>query len=680
LGGRAYFEPPPLKRMSPWVQDGSDQCDVIAGGVDESGLFKGVYVSGVHLMALMRTFQLSKVFMPCDVPTPVAYLGQNLSDGVPLVIVTRGCFGREMDYGPGPVRNDVQKTIWQTARDMRAEMPQILITCIDVPNYLGSDMMQACLESPLNEYRELMYQDGTWYTPTVVNAAPLGKWMSENVRSKIPPKEKARQSQFNRKKFDWQDTTKFYANMWCIGWRAVLEVRPAPDVPRRTDLKFTAEAEKPEVQALKLPPSAAEAAFKKALAKARAAGDAKEILSAATKYLENASAKEKESLLEATMACEEARSSAKSDKEAFEAVATKFKALVSMNSMDEAMELATGTFASQDDPVLKAKALLLLVTCHSSLGDLNTAVEVASSGNSDISKLNNDDATCEALKVLVDAQIATGDVDAAIASASDATSSKGKVEACGQSMLAAAKMAKAFESLVPADARALAKEAAEAQKKAAASYKSLGSTKEAAEAFEGAAECFLKAAEFLDAAAIGKELQELGKAEQSKSIEASGFKELAKALLGSSAATTGGLEEMLTSAKAALALYEEAGDAEGKASAMQVVADALLTADGSLSEAYRMAKGAANGFKALGKVEKMCTALLTAAKAGLKKGDVTSAFWDAKQIVSEGFEMSGYSEACSIVSQIMRMAEDSDKPISVGGPVPVSVGDAVTFV
>merc|ERR1719414_424184 len=106
-------------------------------------------------MALMRTFQLSKVFMPVDVPTPVAALGQSLQDGVPLVIVTRGCFGRELDYGPGPARNDVQKNIWQTARDMRAEMPQVLITCIDVPSYLTSDWLQQCLEAPLNEYREL---------------------------------------------------------------------------------------------------------------------------------------------------------------------------------------------------------------------------------------------------------------------------------------------------------------------------------------------------------------------------------------------------------------------------------------------------------------------------------------------------------------------------------------------
>merc|ERR1719436_1466691 len=180
---RNYFEPPPLKRMMPWQQDGSGQCDIIAGGVDESGFFKGVYVSGVHMCALLRTFQLSKVFMPVDMPAPLAALGQSLQDGIPLVVVTRGCFGREKDYGSGPVRNDVRKTIWETVRNMRAEMPQVLISCIDLPIDCGAEVVQACLEPPLNQYRELMYHEGTWYTPSVVNAQSLARWRAENKKT-----------------------------------------------------------------------------------------------------------------------------------------------------------------------------------------------------------------------------------------------------------------------------------------------------------------------------------------------------------------------------------------------------------------------------------------------------------------------------------------------------------------
>ncbi|CAE8622368.1 unnamed protein product, partial [Polarella glacialis] len=83
-GSRNGLAPPPLKRMQPWHQDGSSQCDIIAGGVDGSGVFKGLYVSGVHLAALLRTFQLSKVFLPVETATPVTALGQSLQDGIPL--------------------------------------------------------------------------------------------------------------------------------------------------------------------------------------------------------------------------------------------------------------------------------------------------------------------------------------------------------------------------------------------------------------------------------------------------------------------------------------------------------------------------------------------------------------------------------------------------------------------
>ena len=68
-------------------------------------------VSKSQEMLRLRTFQLSKAFLPVETPVPVQALGlisaksrlfrgQSLQDGIPLVIVTRGCFGREMDIGP----------------------------------------------------------------------------------------------------------------------------------------------------------------------------------------------------------------------------------------------------------------------------------------------------------------------------------------------------------------------------------------------------------------------------------------------------------------------------------------------------------------------------------------------------------------------------------------------------
>mmetsp|Transcript_5992 Transcript_5992/g.19188 ORF Transcript_5992/g.19188 Transcript_5992/m.19188 type:complete len:694 (+) Transcript_5992:113-2194(+) len=672
--GRNYFEPPPLKRISPWVQDGSSQCDVIAGGVDESGIFKGVYVSGVHLMGLMRTFQLSKVFMPCDVPTPVGAIGQSLQDGVPIIIVTRGCFGREMDYGPGPVRNDVQKTIWSTARDMRAEMPQILITCIDIPINLNSDVLQDIMQPPLNEYRELMYQEGTWYTPEVQNAAALGRWMGENKREKkTGPKRGKGEVVFNRKKFDWQDPGKHYANMWVLGWRAVMEARPAPEVQRRTDLAFYPGATKPESQPVKMAPSVAEAAFKKALTKARDAGDAKAMLAAATVYLEKASLKEKESLQEAIKTCDEAGDmfKAKSDaKEAFDAVKMKFKALVSMGKAEEAMTLATEAMGSASTPLLKSQALRLVVTCHQTLGDLDQAAKVALDGKADVAKENNDDATCEALDVLFNACLAKGDTEGAIEAGKAAEGTKGKVQAAAEMCIAQATLVKSSESQVPKEAKEIAKSAGEKYKAAAASYKGLGNAQERAKALEAAVGAFVISTDFNEALAMAKELEDLGKEEKALGLVLS-----AKIQMESSS----GGQEVVASAKSGLALYEELGSAAGKASAQQVLAKAILASGGDLNEVYQAAKASATGYKALGKTEEMCESLLVGAKAALKKGGLVSAFWDAKQVVSEALGNATYDEALNVVSQAARLSEEAGKPLSVGGPVPVAAGDAITY-
>ncbi|CAK9015063.1 unnamed protein product [Durusdinium trenchii] len=247
---RGGLAPPPLKRIQPWLEDGSGQCDIVAGGVDATGVFKGIYVSGVHLTALLRTFQLSKTFLPVEMPTPVQTLGQSLQDGIPLVIITRGCFGREMDIGSGPARNNIQKAVWEAARNMRADMPQVLVSCIDIPVDASPEVVNACLQPPSNNFRELMYhvseldgcednedlerqmlqfasfevfgllKDGTWYTPAVYNASKLAQWVSNNPRE-IKPKEGP---SFSRKKFEWNN--KAYDNMFMLGWKSVLEVRP----------------------------------------------------------------------------------------------------------------------------------------------------------------------------------------------------------------------------------------------------------------------------------------------------------------------------------------------------------------------------------------------------------------------------------------------------------------------
>jgi tetratricopeptide (TPR) repeat protein len=411
------------------LQDGSGSCDILAGGVDGSGLFKGVYVSGVHLCALIRTFQLSKVFLPVDMPTPVAALGQSLEDGIPLVVVTRGCFGRELDYGPGPVRNDIQKAVWQACRDMRAEMPQVLLTCIDIPNNLSSDIVQGCLEEPLNQYRELIYQDGTWYTPSVTNAASIGKWMSDNLRQPAPVKKNGKTSiNFNRKKFDWVSSHTLYGQLYYMGWKEVLQVAPPTQVPRRTDLIF---AENAKVSVPVIPVGEGVSGASKVFSSAVAAAETPaEKLAAAKAYLARASDK---AGMEVCMA-------ALKDTGDFDCMKEVVSILLFLNKVDDAMTAAKGLKAAGAKQ--EAAALKCVVDCHYVTGDLDAALEAAKAGLASVKGKSDDEATSVAMGVVVDVMLAKGEVDDAIALATAEAKGKGKVEGKGNALLAEALIAK----------------------------------------------------------------------------------------------------------------------------------------------------------------------------------------------------------------------------------------------
>jgi len=394
--------------MQPWHQDGSSQCDIIAGGVDGSGVFKGLYVSGVHLAALLRTFQLSKVFLPVETATPVTALGQSLQDGIPLVIVTRGCFGRPLDYGSGPVRNDIQAAVWDAARTMRAEMPQVLVSCIDVPNNVGSEVIQACLEPPLNEYRELMFHDGTWYTPAVHNASSLAKWMSQNERMGGA---KDKGVNFARKKFDWNSAP--FANQWTLGWKSVLEVRPPAPVPIRTDLNFTEDAAKLAVTSMPLTgPSSAECTFQKSLAKARESGDVKELLLAAKFYLSRAAPREKDTIREAIQVAQEVSSALKSSgevEEAFDAMLLVVGAKMTLNETDEALKVVVELKSSAPSAKCALQALRREVAVNLELGEVDKALEVARAGQAELEQKGDAEVVAGLWSVLADALHAKGE-------------------------------------------------------------------------------------------------------------------------------------------------------------------------------------------------------------------------------------------------------------------------------
>lgn len=580
-GGRGYFEPPPLKRMYPWQQDGAGQCDILAGGVDESGIFKGIHISGVHLVALLRTFQLSKVFMPVDTETPIAALGQSLQDGIPLVVVTRGCFGRELDCGPGPIRNELQKTIWDICRQMRADMPQVLISCIDLPINGSSDVVQACLEEPLNAYRELMYHEGTWYTPTVVNAASLGKWRADRKRDKLG---KFGGDTFNRKQFAWIDEVSFYKDMFAVSWKDVLEVKKYPEPPRRSDLVFTgAKVEAQPIQDTSR--SGAEVTFRKLLLKNRMSGDAKEMLASIKAYLDRSQLSEKNGLDDAVRACEEVAELFDRKGEALEACKARGVAvgtLIWMNELERALEMAKGMKNSATDPKLIVKAARLVQDCHLASGNLEMALEEAKSTNDGLKKAGDPESLCESFGLVVATELAKGDFNAGIASAKDASSSKDKVSSAnGWLLVAEANMAKAASEQDVAERDACLREGITAQGKARQIYKELGKIDNEAEALLAAAKCSLTAGDSAGALALATELKALvsdaDKANERDMIImfAFGSQLLASAHLQhheiEGSFMEGAADSALEAARQAVNLFEQIGDARRRAAAQRVL-------------------------------------------------------------------------------------------------------------
>lgn len=411
LGKRNYFEPPPLRRSFPWKQDGSGQCDLIAGGVDESGIFKGIYVSGVHIMALMRTFQLSKAFLPVDLPTPLATLGQSLRDGIPLILVTRGCFGRALDFGAGPDRNNIQQAVWDKARAFRAEMPQVLITCIDVPNHVGSDVIQACLAAPLNEYRELMYQDGTWYTPALEDTKAISKWQAENQRE--APEKKGGVT-FARKKFGWISEEHSYGNSYVVGWKPVLQVKPPTEILPRTDLIFTPGKPKSQSQVIDLNgPSSAQSTLHKALAIARQEPvSAGELLAAVKAYSTRATVREKDTIEESVKVCEEVTSMFQARGELEEAFTAKgllvrFKLL--LDQVAEAKQVADGLVNGAQTVKQQLEAAQLLVMCYYEMGDADKALEAALAGKAVVEAKGDAQVLKKAWTLVAEAYSVSGD-------------------------------------------------------------------------------------------------------------------------------------------------------------------------------------------------------------------------------------------------------------------------------
>jgi len=293
-----------------------------------------------------------------------------------------------MDYGSGPVRNEIQKAVWDAARKLRADMPQVLVTCIDVPIDASHEVVNSCLQSPLNEYRELMYHDGTWYTPAVYNSSKLAQWMSNNEKET-----KTKGIAFDRKKFEWN--TKPYENSYLLGWKSVLEVKAPAPVPQRTDLVFTGPASQKAAASIVRGPSSAECTFQKMLVAARESGDspdAPQMLEAARCYISRAHPREKASLNEAIEVCNMCVNSIKDAEEAFRAKLLVVSAK-SVLDVEQALQAAQELQGRAPTPKTELEALGKLLDCFLELGEVDKALEAARAGQASLASKGSEAAS-----------------------------------------------------------------------------------------------------------------------------------------------------------------------------------------------------------------------------------------------------------------------------------------------
>lgn len=347
---------------------------------------------------------------------------------------------------------------------------------------------------------------------------------------------------------------------------------------------------------------------------------------------------------------------------------------------------------------IKVESLKMVVGCYRALGELVGAVEAADAGRKDIAKLGDEAALCEAWRIVVEAHLTRGDTDVALVAAKEAMQAGGMVEACGNVLFAEAQSIKGSAATASAESKAAAKEASAAQQRASDLYGGLGRLDEQRTALVAATSALLPCEEFADALALAMQVKDLGNkaptSEEKRTCEASGLELIAQTHLAAYLAKDKYLEDgdtqMLPSIRAALALFEEGNDAAGRARALRLLAEVLLTissttGDNSLcEEAQRVAKQAAVACRTLGHgPAELSSALLLSANASMRTGNLLVAYWDAKQAMVEAGESFPryYNEAATIASQVKTMAEESGKPINVGAPVPLYMGDQpVTFV
>mmetsp|Transcript_34561 Transcript_34561/g.64547 ORF Transcript_34561/g.64547 Transcript_34561/m.64547 type:complete len:313 (+) Transcript_34561:22-960(+) len=210
------FPDPPVQRFSPWSQQNASCTDIVIGSVSESGQFVGMMISDVQMQVLMRFFQMAMTYMPREAPPQIESLARQMQDGLATIVITRGAWGRELDEGHGPMSNFATPAIIEAVSEARVLNPNLHITCVDVPKNITGFQLSKILVQPLSDYRELIFYDGTWYIPQMVNAPQIAKQIREFARTKPlwhtrlqsadkDPAAKKTMGLFNRKAFPWRE-------------------------------------------------------------------------------------------------------------------------------------------------------------------------------------------------------------------------------------------------------------------------------------------------------------------------------------------------------------------------------------------------------------------------------------------------------------------------------------------
>lgn len=237
--GAGYFNGPPLKRLHPWV---NSACDILTGCMTVKGGFQSIVIKDADLLAVLRHLQLARSHTPSQhLPSEAGDLGRAVEEGFPILLITRGAYGRVMDAIPGPSRNNVQAEVWSLARNARIATPSLLITCVDVPSHVPVELISACFQEPLNAYQELAYYDDKWWIPVLQSASKF----PEEKRKKspwMPPKNQ--EKMFQRRSFTWRDPIQD-RDIYEMRWKQVKhqpepqQHEPSQEVMAKIELQVT---------------------------------------------------------------------------------------------------------------------------------------------------------------------------------------------------------------------------------------------------------------------------------------------------------------------------------------------------------------------------------------------------------------------------------------------------------